>query len=239
MNKFIIVIINQNNDPIESFGPFINRETANLWLDENENQFNGEDAVIVSCTGINQEVLDESVKGTTAAIATALSALIGTYFMGSSGHFMQSGRGLPAWIPAKQQVLAKQPTKDKQQLASEFKIASASEAPSVLAPWEVDEKEQYDLISKKIKQIVNGSMKGAVEIIMARLNTNQDQAVNIVRTIRKLSNENPNKFEETVKLASQQIQSIIDGNAIDDVMSKFNMDQNQATEFIETLRSLK
>lgn len=235
MNKFIIVIINQNNDPIESFGPFINRETANLWLDENENQFNGEDAVIVSCTGINQEVLDESVKGTTAAIATALSALIGTYFMGSSGHSMQSGRGLPAWIPAKQQAL----TKDKQKPTGEFKIASAPEAPSVLAPWEVDEKEQYDSISKKIKQIVNGSMKGAVEIIMARLNTNQDQAINIVRTIRKLSNENPKKFEETVKVASQQIQSIIDGNAIDDVMSKFNMDQKQATEFIETLRSLK
>lgn len=251
INKFVIIIIDQNNELVESFGPFINKETANLWLDENENQFNGEDAVIVLCTGINQEVLDESVKGTAAAIVTALSALIGTYLMSKPSApetSMQFGKSVPRWVTSG--LSSKQATKP----ATEFKISSNLESPQALAPWEVDghvpkthlekskpkikPKIQYNTIQKTI-ELVHGSMKEAVETIMARLNVDRDQAIRIVREIRSLSKNDPNKLKDAIELASKQLEGIADRAAIEETMKKFNMNQDQATKFIQNLRSLK
>lgn len=49
-HKVVVIVLNDEGKPVDSFGPFSNEESANEWLDENEHQFDNEEVVVVPCT---------------------------------------------------------------------------------------------------------------------------------------------------------------------------------------------
>lgn len=50
MKKFIVVVLDKNSEPIESFGSFNSETEANEWLDIHEKDFSGEEVVILPCS---------------------------------------------------------------------------------------------------------------------------------------------------------------------------------------------
>lgn len=49
MKKFIVVVL-ENDKPIESFGSFNSQEEANKWLDDHDADFDNEEVVILPCS---------------------------------------------------------------------------------------------------------------------------------------------------------------------------------------------
>lgn len=57
--KVVIIVLDGEGKPVDSFGPFSSEDSANEWLDENEHQFDDEEVVVIPCTSEEDDVEEE------------------------------------------------------------------------------------------------------------------------------------------------------------------------------------